>query len=134
MADTAAKLDVTSFEEISTFKKITVTNGKQAERPPYRVMYANNPITPPIPLSTGPHAFTLRQPWWVIPETDRRCMHAFTKISSQLRLKVRNATLQNLHHISIYKRLILKAKAQGARTITIGTAIHSHIRNHPKTA
>jgi hypothetical protein len=79
LADTAAKLVVTSFEEIPTSQKIIVTIGKQAERPPYWFMYANNPITPPIMLSTGPRALTLRQPWWAIPETDRRCMHAFIK-------------------------------------------------------
>ena len=59
-------------------------------------------------------------------------MHAFTKTSYQLRLKVRNATLRRLHHTSLYIRLLLKAKAQGARTITVSTAIHSHIRKSPK--
>ena len=132
LADTAAKLVVTSFAEIPTHKKIIVTIGKQAEIPPYWVMYTNNPIIPSLPLSTGPLSSTLRQPWWTIPETDRLCMHAFTKISNQLRLKVRNATLRSLHHTSLYKRLILKAKAKGARTNTVGAAIHSLIRKSPK--
>jgi hypothetical protein len=127
LADTAAKLVVTSFEEIPTFKKLAVTIEKQAERPPYWVMYTNNPIIPPIPLSTGPHSLTLRQPWWTIPETDRHCMHALTKISNKLRLKVRNAILRSLNHISLDRRLVLKAKAKGAHTKTVGTAIHSHI-------
>jgi hypothetical protein len=35
LADTVSKLDVTSFEEILTLKKITITIGKQVERPPY---------------------------------------------------------------------------------------------------
>ncbi len=61
-----------------------------------------------------------------------RCIHAFTTISSQLRLKLRNATLRNLHHTSLYRRLILKAKAQGTRTNTTGTEIHLHIRKSPK--
>jgi hypothetical protein len=95
-------------------------------------MYSNNPITSPIPLPTGPRSITLRQPWRTIPDTGTRCMHAFIKTSNQLRLKVRNATLRDLHHTSLYRCLILKAKAQGARTNTIGTAIHSHIRKLPK--
>jgi hypothetical protein len=93
LADKAVKLVVTSFEEISKPKKLTVTIIKQAERPPYWVIYTNNPITPPFSLSTGPRSATLRPPWWTIPETGRRCNHAFTKSSNQLRLKVRNATL-----------------------------------------
>jgi hypothetical protein len=53
LADTAAKLIVTSFEEISALQKRTITIGKQAELLPCWVMYTNNPITPPISLSTG---------------------------------------------------------------------------------
>ena len=132
MADTAAKPVVTSFEEIPTFKIITISNGKQAKRSPYWFMHTNNPIVPPIPLSIGPRSLTLRQPWWTIPEADRRCIHAFTKTSNQLRLTVRNTTLRRLHHTSFYRRLIFKAKAQWARTNTVGMAVHSHIRKFPK--
>ena len=95
-------------------------------------MYTNNPTTPPISLAIGPHSAALHPPWWTIPEDDRRCMHAFTRTSNQLRLKVRNATLRSLHHTSLYIRLILKAKDQGARTKTVGTALHSYIRKSPK--
>ena len=96
-------------------------------------MQTNNPITPSIPLCTGPRSLAVRQPWWAIPETDRRCMYAFTaKISTQLPLKVHDATLRSLHHTYLYRRLMLKAKAQGARTNTVGTATHSHIRKSPK--
>ena len=132
MADTAAKLVVTSFEEIPTLQKITVTIGKQAERPPYWVMCINNPSTPRISLSTGSYSFTLCPLWRTIPETGRRCMQAFTKTSNQLRLKVRNATLRSLHHTSLYRRIILKAEAQGGRTNTVGTAINYYIRKSPK--
>ena len=59
-------------------------------------------------------------------------MQAFTKPSNQLSHKVRNATLRSLHHTCVYKCLILKAKAQGARTSTVGTAMHSYIRSSPK--
>jgi len=94
-------------------------------------MYTNNPITPLIQLSTRARFLTLLQPWWTILETDMRCMHAFTIDSNQPRFKVRNAILRSLHHTSLYIRLILKSKAPGARTHTLGTAIHSHIRKCP---
>ena len=95
-------------------------------------MYTNNPITPSISLATRPHSATLRPPWWNIPEDERLCIHAFSKIPNQIRLKFRNATRRSLHHISIYRRLILKAKYQGARTKSVGTALHSYIRKSPK--
>ena len=40
--------------------------------------------------------------------------------------------LRSLHHTSLYIRLILKAKDQGARTKTVGTAFHSYIQKLPK--
>ena len=43
-------------------------------------------------------------------------MHAFTRPSSQLRLKVRDALLRSLHHSSLYRRLIVAIKEKGART------------------
>jgi hypothetical protein len=132
LADAAAKLVVTSFEDIPEHQKLTITIGKQVERPPFWVMYTKNPTTPPISLATGPHSATLRPPWWTIPEDERRCMHAFTKTSNQIRLKNRNATLRSIHHTSLYIRLILKAKDQGARTKTVSTALHSYIRKLPK--
>ena len=59
-------------------------------------------------------------------------MHTLTKTSNRIRLIVRNATLRSLHHTYLYIRLILKAKDQGARTKTVGTALHSYIRKSPK--
>ncbi len=56
-------------------------------------------------------------------------MNAFTKPSDQFRLKVRSATLRSLHHTSLYIRLITNAKTQGARTNTVGKALHSLIKN-----
>ena len=59
-------------------------------------------------------------------------MYAFIKPPNHLRLKVWNVTLRSLHHTSFNRRLILKAKAQGARTNTVSTTIHSHIQKSPK--
>ena len=59
-------------------------------------------------------------------------MHTFTRISNQTRLKDRNATLGSLHHTSLYRRLILKAKDLGGRTKTVGTAFHSYIGMSPR--
>jgi ribonuclease HI len=132
LADAAAKRVVTEFEKIPEHQKLTVTIGKHAERPEFWVMYTNKPPTPHISLATGPHSATLRPPWWTIPVEDRLCMHAFTKPSDQLRLKVRAATLRSLHHTSLYRRLITNAKTQGARTNIVGTALHSLIRNSPR--
>ena len=130
--DAAGKLVATSFEDIPEHQNLTNTIGKQAERSPFWVMYTNNPTTPPISLATGPHSATLLPPWWTISEDERRCMHAFTRISKQTRLEDRNATLRSLHITSLYRRLILKAKNQGSRTKTVGTALHSYIRKSPK--
>jgi hypothetical protein len=55
-------------------------------------------------------------------------MHAFTEPSSQLRLKVRSASLGSLQHTSFYRRLINNAKAQGTRTDILGSALHYIIR------
>jgi hypothetical protein len=62
LANAAAKLVVTSFEDIPEHQKLTINIGKQAERPPFWVMYTSNPTTPPIPLTTGPHSATLPPP------------------------------------------------------------------------
>jgi hypothetical protein len=73
LADTAAKLVATSFEEIPTqnFKSYYRQTSRKTT---ILGMYTSNPIIPPIPLSTGPRSLTLRQPWWTIPETEKRCM------------------------------------------------------------
>ncbi len=59
-------------------------------------------------------------------------MHAFTRPSHQPKRKVRAATLRNMHHTSIYKRLILQARKQGARIATNGTALHTQIQEKLK--
>ena len=102
--------------------------GAIAPRPPFWVMYtANHPA-----LTTWPRQATLRPPWWTIPEAYRLHMQAFTRPSHQLRQKVRAATLRSMHHTSIYRRLILQARTQGAQTTTTGASLHTHLREHPK--
>jgi hypothetical protein len=131
-ADVAAKRVVAAWDDIPEYQKLTVTIGRQAERPPYWVMYTKNSYAPQVQLSTGPRSATLRQPWWTIPENERLCMYAFTHPSKQLRQKVRTATLKSLYHTSLYRRLILTAKARGAHTAYVGTALHSRIRSSPR--
>jgi hypothetical protein len=95
-------------------------------------MYTANPPTPTPGVATWPRQATLCPPWWTIPEAYRLQMHAFTRPSHQLRQKARAATLRNLHHTSIYRRLIFQAKEQGATTATTGTAIHTRLRENSK--
>ena len=59
-------------------------------------------------------------------------MHAFTRPLHQLRQKVRAASLKSLHHIFLYRRLILQAKVQGANTATTGITLHTRLRIHAK--
>jgi hypothetical protein len=95
-------------------------------------MYTKTLPAPSIQLATCQPSATLRQLWWTIPEEERICMCAFTaQPSRQLRQKVRTATLRSLHHTSLYRRLILMAKARGARTAIVGTALHSRLHNSP---
>ena len=58
-------------------------------------------------------------------------MHAFTRPSLQLRLKVRDALLRSLHHSSLYRRLIVANKERGARTKTVGQALHKKLLHSP---
>jgi hypothetical protein len=51
-------------------------------------------------------------------------MHAFTRPSPQLRLKVRDSLLRNLHHSFLYMRIIIASKEKGARTKTVGRALY----------
>jgi len=59
-------------------------------------------------------------------------MDAFTRPSHQPRQKVRAATLRSLHHTSIYMRLIIHAKKQGASIATTGTALHVRLQENSK--
>jgi hypothetical protein len=54
-------------------------------------------------------------------------MHAFTRLSTQLRLKVRDALLRSIHHSSLYRHLIVTNKEKGARTKTVGQALHKKL-------
>jgi ribonuclease HI len=71
LADAAAKRVVADWDGIPENQKLAVTIGRQAEQPPYWVMYTKTPPTPPIRLATCPLSATLRQPWWTIPEDER---------------------------------------------------------------
>ena len=57
-------------------------------------------------------------------------MHTFTRPSLQLRLKVRSSLLRSLHHSSLYMRLILASKENGARTKSVGRALHKKLTYH----
>jgi len=59
-------------------------------------------------------------------------MHAFRQPSHKLRQKIRAATLRSMHQTSIYKRLILQAKTQGANTTTTGASIHTRLHENTK--
>ena len=59
-------------------------------------------------------------------------MHAFTRPSHQLRQKFKATTLRSMHHTSLYMRLILHAKTQGANTATTGTTLHIRLRENAK--
>jgi hypothetical protein len=59
-------------------------------------------------------------------------MHAFTRPSQQLRLKVRHTLLRNLHHTSLYRGLIVTNRELGARLHTLGQSIHKRLNSVPK--
>ena len=51
--------------------------------------------------------------------------------SSRLRLKVRDALLRSLRHSSLYRRLIISNEEKGARTKTVGRALHKKLTHRP---
>jgi hypothetical protein len=106
--------------------------GAIAPRPPFWVMYTSKPPTPALALTTSPRHATLRQTWWTIPESDRLQMHAFTHPSHQLRQMVRAGILRSIHHTSLYRRLILQARKQGAHIAATGKALHTRLRDKTK--
>jgi hypothetical protein len=84
LADAAAELVFTSFDDIPWHPKLNVTVAKQAERPPFYVMYINKPLASPIRLATKLHSTMVRPLCWTILEKKRQCIHALTKPSDQL--------------------------------------------------
>ena len=58
-------------------------------------------------------------------------MHAFTRPSTQLRLKVRDALLRIIHHSSLYRRLIVASKEKGSHTKTVGQALYKRLTHSP---
>jgi len=125
LADAASKLAVTNFDSLPDEQTARVDIGAVAPRPPFWVMYTSNSPMPSPALSTVPRQATLRPPWWTISEADRLQMHAFAPPSHQLRQKIRAATLRSLHHTSLYMRLILQARTQGANTTITGITLHN---------
>ena len=93
-------------------------------------MYIVKPPPPTPALSRGTNGTTLRRPWWTIPDAYRLQMHAFTRPSPQLRLKVRGSLLRSLYHLSLYMRLIVANKEKGARTKTVGSALRKKLTNN----
>ena len=59
-------------------------------------------------------------------------MQAFTHPSQKLRQKVHAATLRSMHHASLYMRLILQAREQGAHIAATGKALHTRLRDQAK--
>ena len=130
-ADAAAKLAVTHYDALPPPQTQRVEIGEIAPCPAHWVMYSVKP-PPPIPaLSTDTNCATLRRSWWTIPETKRLQMHAFTRPSSEPRLKVRDALLRSLHHSSLYRRLVIANKEKGARTKNVGQALHKKLTHIP---
>ena len=132
LADAAAKMAVRSFDTLPAHATIRVDIGEVAPRPQHWVGYTANP--PPLELSPGARWIpaTNTRAWWTIPEEERLQMHAFTRPSLQLRLKVRNALLRSLHYTSLYRRLLVANKLKGARLQVVGRAIHKKLNSTPK--
>ena len=131
LADATVKLAVTHFDTLPPPQTMRVDIGEIAPRPHHWVMYTFKPPPPTTALSMGTRCATLRCPWWTIPDADRLQMHAFTRPSPQLRLKVRGSLLRSLHHSSLYRRLILASKENGARTNSVGRALHKKLTYRP---
>jgi len=127
LANAAAKLAVTHFDTLPSRQTLRVEIGEIAPRLTRWVMFTAKPQPTMPALSTNTNCATLRRPWWTIPEAERLQIHAFTRPSSQLRLKIRDALLRSLHHSSLYKRLIVANKEKGARTYIVGHALHKKL-------
>ncbi len=132
LADAAAKLAVTDYDTLPHEHTLRVDVGVMVPRPPFWVMYTSKPPTLSPALATGPRQATLRPPWWTIPEEDRFQMHALARPSQHLRHKFRAATLRSMQQTSLYTRLVLHAKTQGAHTTTTGASLHTRLRDTPK--
>ena len=120
LAEAAAELGVRNFDTLPPAHILRVYIGKIAPRPIHWVVYTTTPPRPEPALATGTNRATLNRPWWAIPEAEHLQMHASMRPSEQLRLKVRYALLRSLHHTSLYPRLIIVNKENGARIKTLG--------------
>ena len=124
LADAASKLAVRNYDALPPGQTTRVEVGETAPRPNFWVMYTAKPPTQTTTPTTPNSCQVTHLPWWTIPETERLQMNAFTRPSQQLRIKVRQALLRNLHHASLYRRLIVANKETGARLHTVGRYIH----------
>ncbi len=88
LIDAAAKLAVTHFDTLPLSQTKRVDIGELAPHPHHWVMYTFKPPPPTPAMSNGTNCATLHRPWWTILDADRLQMHAFTRTSPQLRLKV----------------------------------------------
>jgi len=131
LEDAAAKLAVTHYETLSPPPTQGVEIGEIPIRSAHWVMYSVK-LPPPIPaMSTVTNCVSLRRPWWTIPEMERMQMHAFTRMFSQLKLKVRDALLRIIHYSSLCRRLVIANKEKGSRTKTVGQTIHKKLTHSP---
>jgi len=92
-------------------------------------MHTNNLTNPRISLAT----ISYLTPPVVDHPGRRKTMHA--RLHSNLPSKTPQSSKRNLRsllHTSLYIRFIPKGKHQGARTKTVGTALHYYIRKSPK--
>ena len=127
LVDAAAKLAVTHFDTPTPSQTMRVNIGGIAPRPTHWVMYTANPPPTDPDLSTCSNRSTLRRPWWTVPDANRLQMHAFTRPSLHLRLKVRDALPHSLHQSSLFKRLIIANKEKGARSKIVGQTLHKRL-------
>jgi hypothetical protein len=98
LAYVATKRVITTFKDISEHQKVTVTIGKYADRPEFRVMYTDKPPTPPItlgycflePISNNPYRTGTN--WTRITPNDKKPLFPRT-ISTQKPLILDNRML-----------------------------------------
>jgi hypothetical protein len=94
-------------------------------------MYTAKPPVPTPHSGTNPQQATPCRPWWTIPKADRFQMHAFTRPSHHIRLKIRDALAWGLHQASLYMRLVLIDKERGAHTTEVSKVMHIRLlSNH----
>ncbi len=132
MADAATKLAVTNFDTLPHDQTLRVEIRTIAPPTPIMGHVHSQPlhahVGPRHRDETGYPPPSMVDDAGSIPLPNAR----FHAPSQQLRHKVRAATLRSQHHTSIYMRLVLRAKEQGATTDTTETALHTRLRENSK--